>query len=74
MKTIILEVKSAEDVMAEFSRSWKSGKQHKAAGDKRCPAPMRISEDSNFCISSRFRMDTDYFFPPIELRGRPASL
>jgi predicted transcriptional regulator len=31
MKTVILEVKSAENVMAEFSRAWKSGKQHKAA-------------------------------------------
>jgi predicted transcriptional regulator len=31
MKTVILEVRSAEDVMAEFARSWKSGKPHKAA-------------------------------------------
>jgi predicted transcriptional regulator len=31
MKTVILEVRSAEDAMAEFARSWKSGKQHKAA-------------------------------------------
>ena len=31
MKTVILEVKSAEDVMAEFSRAWKSVKQQKAA-------------------------------------------
>jgi predicted transcriptional regulator len=31
MKTVILEVKSAEDAMAEFSRAWKSGKQQTGA-------------------------------------------
>jgi predicted transcriptional regulator len=31
MKTVILEVKSAEDAVEEFSRAWKSGKQQTAA-------------------------------------------
>jgi predicted transcriptional regulator len=31
MKTVILEVKSAKDAMAEFSRAWKSSKPQKAA-------------------------------------------
>jgi predicted transcriptional regulator len=31
MKTVILEVKSAKDAMAEFSQAWRSKKQQKAA-------------------------------------------
>jgi predicted transcriptional regulator len=31
MKTIILDVKSPKDAMAEFSQTWKSKKQQKAA-------------------------------------------
>lgn len=31
MKTVILEVKSEENAMAEFSRAWKSGKQQTTA-------------------------------------------
>lgn len=31
MKTVILEVRSPEEVMAEFSQAWKSGKPHRAA-------------------------------------------
>lgn len=31
MKTVILEVRSPEDGMAEFAQAWKSGKPHRAA-------------------------------------------
>jgi predicted transcriptional regulator len=31
MKTVILEVRSPEEGMAEFAQAWKSGKPHRAA-------------------------------------------
>jgi predicted transcriptional regulator len=31
MKTVILEVRSPEDGMAEFAQAWKSGKPHRSA-------------------------------------------